>query len=91
MSMCVVCGVHHEPDPAPASDPCAGAEFPSLGVPVIVTEAPVVFKTVVLHLAEICSHVDHPSGGDPAPCAVREWVVVEGKIGVGSTGVVSVG
>lgn len=77
VSMCVVCGTHHEPDPASASDPCAGSEFSSLGMPMIVTETPVVFKTIVLYLAEICSHVDHPGGGDPAPGAVREWVVVK--------------
>lgn len=88
--MRMVCGAHHEPDPAPASDPCAGTEFSDLGVPVVITKAPVVFETIMLHLAEICSHVDHPGGGDPAPGAVREGVVVEREIWVGCTGAVSV-
>jgi hypothetical protein len=87
----MVCRAHHEPNPASASDPRACAEFSDSGVPVIVTEGPVVFKTVVLYLAEICSHVDHPGAGDPAPGSVGEGVVVEGEIGVVCTSVVVVG
>lgn len=87
----MVCRAHHEPDPAPASDPRARAEFSDFGVPVIVTEGPVVFKTVVLYLAEICSHVDHPGAGDPAPGSVGEGVVIEGEIWVVCTSGVVLG
>jgi len=87
----MICGAHHEPDPAPTPDPRASAEFSDFGVPVIVAEEPVVFETVVLHLAEICSHVDHPSAGDPAPGSIWERVVVEGENWVVCTGGVVVG
>jgi hypothetical protein len=76
------CRAHHEPDPASASDPRAGAEFSDFRVPVVVAEGPVVFETVVLYLAAIGSHVDHPGGGDPAPGSVGERVVVEGEVWV---------
>lgn len=49
----MVSGAHHEPDPSPASDPRGGAEFSDSGMPVFVTEEPVVFETVVLNLAEL--------------------------------------
>lgn len=87
----MICRAHHEPDPAPAPDPRASAEFSDFGVPVIVTEEPVVFETVVLYLAETCSHIDHPSAGDPAPGSIWERVVGEGEVWVVCTGGVVVG
>lgn len=78
--MGMVCRAHHEPDPTPASNPGAGAEFSDSGMPVAVTKRPVVFETVMLYLASVCSHVDHPSAGGPAPSSVRKRKVFEGEV-----------
>ena len=54
-------------------------------MPVITAKHPVIFKSVVLDLARVSTHIYHPRVGDPMPIAVWERIFLERDVRLVST------